>query len=198
MKIYSNIYQYGDKLFVRSIEDGERIREEIDTFQPTLFVPEEKSKYKTIFGKSVGPIQPGSITDCRDFVKLYKDVPNFELYGSTEWVQQYIYANFKSTEFDITKFRICTIDIEVESENGFPDVESVNEKINVITIKDSLTNRFYVFGLGDFFTTRSDVSYLKCNTEYDLLTKFQEFFVKLKPDIITGWNCKWYGSAWRY
>ena len=45
MKFYTNIYQWGNKLYVRSIEDGERIREEIGNFQPTLYVPEEKSKY---------------------------------------------------------------------------------------------------------------------------------------------------------
>ncbi len=192
MKFYTNIFQWGDKLFVRSVEDGERIREEITDFQPTLYVPESKSKYKTIFGKSVGPIKPGTITECRDFVKMYKDVPNFEMYGATEWVQQYIYENFNTSEFDISKIRICTIDIEVESENGFPDIESASEKINVITIKDSLTNRIYVFGLENFYTDRDDVSYLRCESEYQLLEKFQEFFVQLKPDVVTGWNCKWY------
>tara|TARA_Y100000296_G_scaffold48972_1_gene56111 strand:- start:654 stop:3152 length:2499 start_codon:yes stop_codon:yes gene_type:complete len=191
-KFYTNIQQLGDKLFVRSVENGERIREEVHDFQPTLFVPEKKSKYKTIDGKSVGPVKPGSITKCKDFIKMYNGVPGFEVYGSTEWVQQYIYETFKSTDYDISKVRICTIDIEVESENGFPDVESVNERVNLITIKDSLTGRCYVMGLQPFYTDRDDVSYLLCDGEEELLRKFQEFFVELKPDIITGWNCKWY------
>ena len=191
-KFYTNIQQLGDKLFVRSVEDGERIREEIYNFQPTLFVSDKKSKYKTIDGKPVGPLKPGSITECKDFIKLYKDVPGFELYGSTEWVQQYIYETFTSTDYDISKVRICTIDIEVESENGFPDVESVSERINLISIKDSLTNRCYVFGLQPYYSDRDDISYMLCDSEEHLLRKFQEFFVELKPDIITGWNCKWY------
>ena len=191
-KFYTNIQQLGDKLFVRSVEDGERIREEIHNFQPTLFVSDKKSKYKTIDGKPVGPLKPGSITECKDFIKLYKDVPGFELYGSTEWVQQYIYETFTSTDYDISKVRICTIDIEVESENGFPDVESVSERINLISIKDSLTNRCYVFGLQPYYSDRDDISYMLCDSEEHLLRKFQEFFVELKPDIITGWNCKWY------
>ena len=191
-KFYTNIQQLGDKLFVRSVEAGERIREEIYNFQPTLFVSDKKSKYKTIDGKPVGPLKPGSITECKDFIKLYKDVPGFELYGSTEWVQQYIYETFTSTDYDISKVRICTIDIEVESENGFPDVESVSERINLISIKDSLTNRCYVFGLQPYYSDRDDISYMLCDSEEHLLRKFQEFFVELKPDIITGWNCKWY------
>ena len=191
-KFYTNIQQLGDKLFVRSVEDGERIREEIHNFHPTLFVSDKKSKYKTIDGKPVGPLKPGSITECKDFIKLYKDVPGFELYGSTEWVQQYIYETFTSTDYDISKVRICTIDIEVESENGFPDVESVSERINLISIKDSLTNRCYVFGLQPYYSDRDDISYMLCDSEEHLLRKFQEFFVELKPDIITGWNCKWY------
>ena len=191
-KFYTNIQQLGDKLFVRSVEAGERIREEIYNFQPTLFVSDKKSKYKTIDGKPVGPLKPGSITECKDFIKIYKDVPGFELYGSTEWVQQYIYETFTSTDYDISKVRICTIDIEVESENGFPDVESVSERINLISIKDSLTNRCYVFGLQPYYSDRDDISYMLCDSEEHLLRKFQEFFVELKPDIITGWNCKWY------
>ena len=119
-------------------------------------------------------------------------MPGFELYGSTEWVQQYIYETFTSTDYDISKVRICTIDIEVESENGFPDVESVSERINLISIKDSLTNRCYVFGLQPYYSDRDDISYMLCDSEEHLLRKFQEFFVELKPDIITGWNCKWY------
>ncbi len=191
-KFYTNIQQLGDKLFVRSVEDGERIREEIHDFQPTLFAPEKKSKYKTIDGKPVGPVKPGSITECKDFIKMYADVPGFELYGSTEWVQQYIYETFPSTDYDISKVRICTIDIEVESEHGFPDVENVNERVNLISIKDSLSGRCYVMGLQPFYTDRDDVSYLLCDGEEELLRKFQEFFVELKPDIVTGWNCKWY------
>jgi DNA polymerase elongation subunit (family B) len=191
-KFYTNIQQLGDKLFVRSVEDGERIREEIHNFQPTLFAPEKKSKYRTIDGKPVGPVNPGSITECKNFIKMYADVPGFEVYGSTEWVQQYIYETFKSTDHDISKVRICTIDIEVESEHGFPDVENVNERVNLISIKDSLTGRCYVMGLQPFYTDRDDVSYLLCDGEEELLRKFQEFFVELKPDIITGWNCKWY------
>ena len=63
------------------------------------------------------------------------------------------------------KVRICTIDIEVESENGFPDVESVSERINLISIKDSLTNRCYVFGLQPYYSDRDDISYMLCDSE---------------------------------
>ena len=192
MKFYTNIYQWGDKLFVRSVEDGERIREEITDFQPTLYVSDPNGEYRTIFDKPVAPMKPGTITDCRDFVKMYRGVPNFEMHGATEWAQQYIYENFPSTEHDISKIRVCTIDIEVESENGFPDVERARERVNLITIKDSITDRIYVFGLENYYSTRDDVSYMRCESEYHLLEKFQEFFVQLKPDIVTGWNCKWY------
>ena len=57
----------------------------------------------------------------------------------------YIGEMFLDCNYDFEKIRICTIDIETESENGFPEVELAREKITVITIKDSFTGNYFVF-----------------------------------------------------
>ena len=59
---------------IRGYENGKHIthREE---WKPTLFVPSKrKTKYKTLEGDSVEPIQPGFVRDCREFYKKYDEV----------------------------------------------------------------------------------------------------------------------------
>ena len=116
---------------------------------PTLFLPTKKySEWKTLEGEWVEPHKFGSIAEARDFVKQYKEVPDFEIYGNTRFLYQYIAEQHPEEElkFDSTKIRIFNIDIETAAENGFPDIESADQEILAISIKDSFTGRITVFG----------------------------------------------------
>mgnify|MGYP003312364431 CR=1 FL=1 len=82
MKFYTNIQLIGNQFLIRGYENGKHIthREE---WKPTLFVPSKrKTKYKTLEGDSVEPIQPGFVRDCREFYKKYDEVENFNIYGN--------------------------------------------------------------------------------------------------------------------
>ena len=63
---YTNVLTLGNRVCVRSIENGER-RKYRDEFSPTVFIPSKNKngKFKTIDGISVEPIQPGTIRDTR-------------------------------------------------------------------------------------------------------------------------------------
>ena len=79
MKFYTNIQLIGNQFLIRGYENGKHIthREE---WKPTLFVPSKrKTKYKTLEGESVEPIQPGFVRDCREFYKKYDEVENFKI-----------------------------------------------------------------------------------------------------------------------
>lgn len=63
MRFYTNVYEKFNKMLVRGYEDGRYFQSE-EEFQPTLYVTSKKqSKYKTLDGLSVEPIQPGKISD---------------------------------------------------------------------------------------------------------------------------------------
>ena len=49
-------------------------------------------------------------------------------------------------KFDTKQIKLVTIDIEVASEEGFPDVESYSEEILAITIQDYATKRIVTWG----------------------------------------------------
>jgi DNA polymerase elongation subunit (family B) len=194
MKFYTNVQLIGNQFLVRGVENGRRY-EHRDEFFPTLFVKsKKKTKYKTLNGEAVEAINPGSVRDCRDFYKRYEDVEGFEIYGNDRYIYQYISEKYPEDEikFDISKIKLVTLDIEVASEQGFPDVESCVEEILAITIQDYTTKQIVTWGSKPFKNNRKDVTYFHCPSEYDLLNHFINYWMKDVPDVITGWNIQLY------
>jgi DNA polymerase elongation subunit (family B) len=97
-------------------------------------------------------------------------------------------------KFDIGKIKLTTIDIEVASENGFPDVENAAEEVLLITLQDYNTKEIRTWGLGKFDTTQENVTYKSFSSEYDLLNDFICWWMieENTPEVITGWNSEFY------
>jgi DNA polymerase elongation subunit (family B) len=184
----------GDHFLVRGYDNGNHfmIREK---FSPTLFVPSKKqTKYQTLNGEYVEPIEPGSVRECRDFIKRYDGVEGFKIYGNDRYIYQYISDKYPDEQiiFDIDKVKLATLDIEVASENGFPDVESAAEEVLLITIQDYSTKQIHTWGLGKFQNNQANVKYRAFSTEYDLLNDFIHWWMDNTPEVVTGWNSKLY------
>jgi len=194
VKFYTNIQLIGNQFLIRGYENGKHIthREE---WKPTLFVPSKrKTKYKTLEGDSVEPIQPGFVRDCREFYKKYDEVENFKIYGNDRYVYQYISEKYpeEHIQFDIKKIRLVTIDIEVAAESGFPDVENVAEELLLISLQDYATKKVTTFGSRPFVNKDPNVNYIYCQNETILLTSFLAYWRKNLPEVITGWNSQMY------
>jgi DNA polymerase elongation subunit (family B) len=186
----------GDHFLVRGYENGKHFMTR-EKFSPTLFVPSKKpTKYTTLQGEYVEPIQPGSVRDCREFIKKYTDVQNFKIYGNDKYIYQYISDKYPENEikFDIGKIKLTTIDIEVASENGFPDVENAAEEILLITLQDYNTKQIRTWGQGKFNNNQSNVSYRAFSDEYSLLNDFIHWWMMEDntPEVVTGWNSELY------
>ena len=174
MRFYTNVQMVGDNFLVRGYEDGKHFITR-EKFYPTLFVNSKvKTKYKTLNQEFVEPISPGTVRECREFIKRYSEVENFNIYGNDRFIYQYISDKYSENEvkFDIEKIKLVTIDIEVKSENGFPDVESAAEEILLISIQDYTTKQIRTWGLGEFNNKQKNVIYKSFNTEYELLNSF--------------------------
>jgi DNA polymerase elongation subunit (family B) len=194
MRFYTNVQLIGNQFLVRGVDNGKRY-EHRDEFFPTLFVKSKgKTKYKTLSGESVESINPGTVRDCREFYKKYEDVEGFEIYGNDRYIYQYISEKYPQDEvkFDISKIKLITLDIEVASEQGFPDVESCSEEILAITIQDYTTKQIITWGVKPFTHNRKDLTYHYCSTEHELLTSFINYWMVDVPDVITGWNIQLY------
>ena len=190
MQFYTNVFPFGDKMFVRGIENGKPFARKIDFF-PTLYVPSKKdgSQWRTLDGQVLDEINPGTVKETREFVKRYDEVQGFDIYGNTNYVCQYLSDTYESDiRFDMENIRVFSIDIETATESGFPDIKQANEEILLITIKDSQSKQIVTFGSRTYVNKREDVRYIHCNSEIHLLKEFLIFWQNNYPDVITGWN----------
>jgi len=196
MRFYTNVQMVGDHFLVRGYENGRHFATR-EKFSPTLFVPSnKKTKYKTLEGEYVESVEPGTVRDCRDFIKKYEGVENFKIYGNDRYIYQYISEMYPEEEikFDTSKIKIATLDIEVASENGFPDVESAAEEVLLITVQDYATKQIRTWGRGPFNNKQKNVLYKGFRTEYELLNDFINWWMieENTPEVITGWNSELY------
>ena len=194
MKFYTNVQLIGNQVLVREVDNGVR-KEYRDEFFPTLFVKsKKKTKFKTLNGDSVEPIKPGTVRECREFYKKYEGVDGFSVYGNDRYIYQYISEKYPQDEikFDISQIKLVTLDIEVSSEQGFPDVESCQEEILAITIQDYTTKEITTWGVKPFNNKQKNVTYHHCPSEYQLLSSFIEYWMVDVPDVVTGWNIQFY------
>ncbi len=194
MRFYTNVQLIGNEFLVRGYNNGDHFQFR-EKYSPTLFVLSQKpTKYTTLDGKYVEPIQPGLVKDCREFYRQYEDVENFDIYGNNRFIYQYISDNYPEDEikFDISKIKISTIDIEVASENGFPNVRDCAEELLTISMQDYASKKITTWGVKSFINKQDNVTYIQCKDEQDLLIKFLYFWENNYPEVITGWNCSLY------
>ena len=192
MDFYTNVALMGDTILYRGYEGKEPVTYR-ESFSPILFVPtKEESKHRTLEGINVKSMKFSNPRDAREFIKKYEHVDGFDVYGYDRFVYQYISDKFPGLiDYDFQTLRIYTIDIEVASENGFPDTESCAEEILCITIKDLNTKRVYTWVHREF-ECPDHVQMFLCDNEIRMMESFIDWWARNTPDVVTGWNCQLY------
>jgi len=194
-KFYTNVFSRGDKIYVRGYENGKRFAKEIK-YQPYLFVNANKNSrtsYKDITGKPVDKKQFDSMKEARDFIERYKDVSNMSIYGLNNFPYVYIYDEYHGEIiYDPALVNVISLDIETDSSGGFPDIAKANKEITAITL--SRRGEKIVLGLFPYKPKSDKVTYIQCDNEADLLTKFLKIWnsPRYLPDIVTGWNIEFF------
>ena len=192
MNYYTNVACIGNNILYRGIKNRRRVKYKI-AYAPTLFLPSKKyTEYKSLFGENLEPVKFGDIREAREFIKNYSEVENFKIYGNENFDCAFIADEHKGMiEWDINEISIAIIDIEVGSENGFPDPYIVPEAITAISIKRIGQNTI-VYGCGEYNNNRDDVTYIRCRDEYTLCKRFLDDWIDDCPDVVTGWNTKFF------
>jgi DNA polymerase elongation subunit (family B) len=192
MNFYTNVSPYGDELLVRYFDNGKRCEDRVP-YVPRLYVPTKgKGRYKSLTGIGLDSVSYKSIKDARQAIKRYENHPNF-IHGTDRFQYQYMADYWPgNVEYDKDKLRIYTIDIEVESEYGFPNVSDCAEKMICITVKDQVKKQILVWGMADYHVKQDNVHYVKCENEKELLKQFLKFWQSYTPDVLTGWNSKYF------
>ena len=192
MNFYKDVIEHRGNLLVRGIHEGKEFKEKIN-FKPTLFsITHEDSPHKNLQGQNLKPITFNSISKAREFKRNYQN-SNSALYGNERYHFQYIAKEYPGDiQYDKNLIKIFTLDIEVTAEKGFPDVENPIEEILCLTIKNQSNKNIITWGTKPYFSKRADVTYIECQNEKQLLMEFFKFWTKNYPDIITGWNTKFF------
>jgi DNA polymerase elongation subunit (family B) len=202
MSFYTSVEKVGNNILYCGYDDDGNVVKYKEYYKPTLYVTNNNnsdSPWKTISGESVLELSFDNMKDSHEFMKKYENVDSFNVYGMSNYISQYINDKHDGTiEFDTELINVTNIDIEVDSDDGFPDPTQAKFPITAITVKDN-SNIYYVFGFGEYSVKDSihdhlDIEYIKCDDEGDLLRKFIKFLSSNGhvPDVITGWNIKFF------
>jgi len=192
-KFYTSVVRYGDKLLYRGYDENGLATKSRIPFKPTLFMSGESEEgWTTLDGIPMQPVIFESMSDAKDFNKRYENVSNFEIAGNTNYVAQFIAEEWPDRiEYDRSLIKTANIDIEVFSADGFPAPEDAAHPITAICMREN-TGTYWVWGCGDYTTTREDILYIKCDNEIDLVRKFVRRMEEYAPNVITGWNTRFF------
>lgn len=148
--------------------------------QPYAYKKSRNGKYKSIFGDSLERI---TRFNPRDPSLFLSDVPSdtrvlIDAYGDSDEVS----INHRKTY----------LDIEVDSEGGYPNIEDPVKEVTAIALFDEANDTYYCFVLDkDGIVqneTKENTIILSYLNEQDLLISFLEKWNKVNPTIVSGWN----------
>jgi DNA polymerase elongation subunit (family B) len=199
MKFYTSVSRYGNNLLYRGYENGLKVQKKVK-YQPTLFVATPKGDWKSIDGIPCAPVMMDSMRDSKEWIQTNKDTAGRQIFGNDKYIPAFINDEFPGDiEFNRNQINVSTIDIEVASDEGFPQPEEANYPIISICLKNNIDNTYYVWGLNDYdvdasIMTTHRVVYQKCDSELQLMHAFIAHWSTPShtPDVITGWNVRFF------
>ena len=197
MEFYTSVERFGNSILYVGYKDGKRYIKS-EKFKPTLYVKTKNPGLKTLTGINVTPIQPGYMSECKEFIETHT-ASNFDIYGQLDYIAQYISDKFRNLiQFDIKQINISSIDIEVQSDEGFPYPNEAKFKVTAITMHSTKDGIFRTWGLGEYdesdciLEPGKKLVYKKFESEEKLLLNFLDYWSNNFPDVITGWNNQYF------
>ncbi len=171
---------------------GNRIFQELD-FKPYLQLEDKRGTDKSIYGTSLRKREFETLWDRNKFVKesgikrIFENLPPYQ-----QFLVDNYFLNNQDEDFSQFPLKVCYVDIENPLPDKFPDIETADAVINLITCFDSLTERYTTFGLKAYKPKNDNVDYHHCKSEHDLLKKFIGHISSDYPDVFCGWNSNGY------
>lgn len=207
MTFYTNVLSKDGKILYRGYEDGSRVKKKIN-FQPTLFKEAAKqfedSTWVSLDGKKLREVQYASIKEAYQDKKMCEDL-KIPLWGNTRFVSQFIQKQFPGNIlFQRDLIQVVSIDIETRSDNGFPNVETGDQEILSIALKNNKEDCFHLWCMKAYDETNSSVKAKvevhQFVNEKAMLMDFLKWWFNPKntPDIVTGWNSRLFDVAYLY
>lgn len=170
-------------------ENGERIKVET-SYEPSLYVESaSECDALSIFNTSLKKLKFKNNYYRNKFVN---ETPIKRIFQNLSVEQDFLINTYKgginTDDLDNKPLKIFYWDIETYSPESFPEPSEARDVINLITIYDTLSEKYYSWGLKEYKSTNKDEIYIHCKNEYYLIERFLDFWEKDPPDIMVGWN----------
>ena len=202
LSFYTNFFSRGNTLFLRRIDGGIRSKQKLDITPELFLTSPNPSTERGLRGEYLSRVPFSNVADARNFIRDNRG-SNSKIFGFNRFEYAEINKIFPGDEidFDTTQLNIVSIDIEttIHHTNAFPNAKQPLEHITLISMQkrghDILT-----FGVGPvkLRDVDTDVKYINCASEEDLLKKFLLAWNEYDIDIATGWNCEAFDFPYLY
>ena len=191
MKYYTNIYYDFDEMLVVEIDNNKREYRRLK-FTPSVYLPSKnKTNTKSISGEYLSEMTFDSYSSYKEFITKYKEIPGFQIHGDINSEYQFMNGRYgTSVNYNFNDLDIMYIDIETSSEKGFPSIDNPEEQVIAISVESTKHGKA-TFCLGTF-TTTEDIKVFEFQTEEELLKSFIDYFSDNYPDIVSGWNIRFF------
>jgi DNA polymerase elongation subunit (family B) len=172
-------------------ENGKVEERRINNFLPGFYIPSKSpnSKFRSIYGQPVEKITFAKVQESRDAHDLYTE--RFE--SDLEYVLQYLVErNDFNQNTILLPVKTWFFDLEIVSDNGFPDIKTALNPIFSIAVYDTTLKKTVVFCYHPQEYLNKDKwdekGVFVFETETEMLKSFLITWNKFHPQIITGWN----------
>lgn len=198
MTFYTALAVLGNNIGFRGYNDnGRRINAKYP-FDAKLFIPCRPGEVTDVYGVGIGsdpaPVKlhpaSGEINRAKKLIREVERIPGYQLFGYPKWEYAYAVERWPygtQVPFDKRWIKVGYLDIEVYSDEGFPEPADAQYPVTAITL--ALEHKTLSFGYKDYTGTRL-TNYVRCANEEDMLRKFLYVFKHLDLDVVSGWNIR--------
>ena len=112
---YTSVNRYGNSILYRGYNESGVAVSHKYKFSPTLFIPsKDPSEWTSFDGTDITPMNFDTMREAKEFLEQYKDMDNLKLYGTTNYIHQFITDKFPSeVTFNPNSINVVNFDIEV-------------------------------------------------------------------------------------
>ncbi len=109
---------------------------------------------------------------------------------------------YEDSDTPSTGHRTVFIDIEVDADGGFPNIEEGDKEITAIALYDDITKKYNAFILdkeSKLSNSESDDTFIySFQDEESLIRNFLNKWEEIQPTIVTGWNIDGFDIPYMY
>lgn len=159
-------------------------------YQDYAYEPNPNGEIRSIYGDKYTKV---TYFDRKDISLFERDVPP---------LTRTLIDIYPDSDLPGKPVNVFTFDIEVEMETGLPDTMKSENEITAIGYYSTKQKEYIVIVLdksGEMVPTKTGkATVVPFKTERDMLQYFMDDWMRIKPEIITGWNTDFFDIPYLY